>query len=756
MMYDPQKLKWQEKYYKLKNSGAYNLPLPNEFNKSLYELYHVDTNQNFDLIQVSEIDYSQKTKNRLLRAGIFTIDDLFSKSINDLLFLPYIGDKTIPQLLTFCEDILYKSDIFSNSEEVFIDRNNEIPPFAFDYAISLIHNEKYDTSALSENGIMALNKIQNSFEILGAELFQTTLENEEGKLQFENILTSVELYSQYIEKIVEIDNQLSEIISTNPSLQEVPILPLINLYQKHCTFEFSEIYTDSDVLADIPDILSEKNSLPIEDLLKIANRTIHFLNLIGEDITEKLKKIRDDLVERDTLNRKELVVELQQEGNTLDEIGSLLNVTGERIRQLSNNATYSFISQIRCMDIDPILLIHCITGQKKLLYKSDIYSYLQDEKLTTWLWACLQSGKMNCVEYEYSPQLKAVNFRNVQGILPTEIDEVINSFPEIIDVEEVDNLIKEKAVNSNIPETDLKKSFSEKYISYGRMFSKNRLSKRFIVEWILQRCFPNGYKISNEQYEKRFRSFLIYNFGEKANDIESRALDTKISKIGVLCDRGKYIHPSRVKKIDKRLLDKIDEYIQKSNKTAISYKELFSVFQSDLTKYNITNQYYLQGVMNHFGNHGEKRTPYYSYRDFITKDKSYSKTDELNDFIKRKGIVDKAEIIQSFPELYREIIPQAIKRCPDVLMLGNGKYVHISYFDCNEREYRALMKYLKQATDKSPVNINSIFEECKNKFPDYIIRNRIESVDLFFAYLSYMFSEDFDFSKPYISRKENE
>ncbi|MBQ6504660.1 MAG: hypothetical protein IJI57_12180 [Flexilinea sp.] len=753
-MYDPDKRKFEYKYYSLKNSNHSNLPAVEDYDKTLYKLFSINPKQGFDEIPITDTKFPEKAINRLRRAGVVTLDDVFSKNIFELLRMPNYGEKSIPELLGLCEQYLQKHNNKIIRDELNDLQAQEAAESISKYASSLAGGSKFYKNSLSEPEITQIQKVDQAFLDLGKDLFELALTDPGACGCIENNLVTITDYMEFF-KIIDIIRNKILIISNNyPSLKESRVISFLDFYPKNISPNLSDYFSDADVLANIPDKLQDTTDIPVNELIHISNHIVNFLDWTASDIIKPLENICAEINEKDLSKRRAGIVELRADGYSLEQIGNLLGVTRERIRQLSTAATNSFVSGVRSMDKDPVSFIHILTGSKKLMHKSDLASYLQNDKITTWLWACLQDGKLNCKEYEYSSEYDAVIFLKVEGVLQGEIDTIINSFPDVLKKDKLDNLIRDAAIKNNIPEEIIKASALQKYISYGQTYSKNTLSKKYIIDWILLHCFPSGYKVNNESYEKRFRSYMSYYFGEKVNEITTHHLESIIGKVGILYDRGKYIHPSRIH-VNTSILKEIDLYIHKSSKTAISYKELYDNFKFRLNKAKITNQYFLKGIMKYYGAHGEGLTPYYSFRDYVTKDKSFSKTDELESFIIENSPVHKSDIVAVFPEINDATLLQTQLRCPEILNISSGMYIHASAFDIRNDDYILLRNYLEKTTSAFPVNIRIAYSDCISLFPEFIKRNGIANHNWLFAILFYMFRDEFSFSKPYISRKGN-
>ena len=94
-----------------------------------------------------------------------------------------------------------------------------------------------------------------------------------------------------------------------------------------------------------------------------------------------------------------------------------------------------------------------------------------------------------------------------------------------------------------------------KFHLYGTMYSKEAITVAFMCGYILKNKFPNGFKIGIQEETNRFRTYLIETFGTKG-EMTNRAIEAKVGSIGVLCDRGKYVHADFIN-VDKSIIDAV-------------------------------------------------------------------------------------------------------------------------------------------------------------------------------------------------------
>ena len=234
-------------------------------------------------------------------------------------------------------------------------------------------------------------------------------------------------------------------------------------------------------------------------------------------------------------------------------------------------------------------------------------------------------------------------------------------------------------------------------------------------------------------------------FASRANDITNRAIDANIGNIGVLCDRGKYIHPDYLV-INKDIIDTVNNYIDNSSRSILSYGELFENLKTLFEGSQITNRYLLQGALKKYG------CRYNTGRDYIRKTKTVSFVDEFESFIEERGIVNKTEILAEFTSIGESGLSQVVSRSANVFNIDNGYYIHANQFDIQPEDYEQLRSYLNEVCENIPVNIRSVYETIADKYPDFFYRNDFDDRNKLFAALNYMFRGEFVFSRPYVAK----
>lgn len=303
------------------------------------------------------------------------------------------------------------------------------------------------------------------------------------------------------------------------------------------------------------------------------------------------------------------------------------------------------------------------------------------------------------------------------------------------------------AREKNYPVELIKIKLSNIYRHSGKFFHRGRLTLTFECGYVLKERFPNGYKIADETFYSRFVRYIQEIFNEKTL-LTQRALDAIISKVGFLCDRGKYIHPDFVH-VPEEILNCVKNFIDNSDRTAIFYKEIFESLKNIFAVTQITNHYFLQGAIK-FHN-----LPYTLRKDYITKASEIDMGTEFDNFVAERGEVSTQEIKENFISFKDKNIVFLLKRCPEIIRIGDGTLIHATHLNLYEEDFESIKKFLYQNCS-NPVNSRILFDLFFERFADFMTRNEINDHNKLFGVLQYMFRDDFNFSRPYISMADIE
>ena len=482
-------------------------------------------------------------------------------------------------------------------------------------------------------------------------------------------------------------------------------------------------------LAELPDYLG-KNSLSID--INLLKKFVQ--NFIDFDVRACAKKIATAPFQ----NKRGLEVVLRRaEGKTLDAIGKEFKLTRERVRQIESKATKKFAaSHADCEKI--FRFIYVMTDGKSFITVDDVKKFI-DEIVAKIIWFFAAKIDSQIKNFHFDQESNTVVL-NAEKIFDE--NEILKNLPAIMDEENFNAAINRLAQEKNISAEFVKFKLEKFYRRNGKFFHRDRLTFKFKFEYILKERFPNGYKIDDEISYSRFMRYLQEIFDEKT-PLAQRNVDSKIGTFGVLCGRGKYIHADFVHVPDE-IIKRVKNFIDNSKRTALFYKEIFETLKNDFIGTQITNHYFLQGVIKLY------KLPYILRKDYLTKSGEMTTDKEFEKFVAERGEVTAQEIKFHFVSFTDYNISFLLTRCREVINIGGGKYLHISRLNVQNSELERIKNFLNQNC-AAPVNARFLIDLFFENFADFMSRNEIYTPEKLFGILQYLFRDEFNFSRPYIS-----
>lgn len=586
-----------------------------------------------------------------------------------------------------------------------------------------------DYDKLSENGKRIIDKYKESAEVLGLELVSECLKNPNYIACISYALSDFQnKYKRY--------NEIWKLTYDIPSYR-----------LDFNAFSYINAYTSSDEKRKaLYDICKSKectlremiNGIDYSDdsELLVVKR---FLKWCSFDLVAEINQLFEDLYSKDSYGT---VIKMRAQKVTLEEIGSLLGVTRERVRQIESkikrkfnyyhgrNRIISKISADRNGDtiITPIEIAeYCGSKHEDLIYllqASESPNYTYDRQLDIFILG--------------SDSLKE-RINNYMEGLPDIIK--VNGLKEILDIAE----------ESGIPSEMLERAIVDSYRCTGEVYHRCRLSLATIYERVLDKYYPDGFKAYDAEEIEKFRQIISEEYGDVGLPEHDRALTARVASICILCGRGIY----RLKNksfISKSLADKIYRYINGSESTIFLTNSLFAIFEKDLIAEGIDNKYFLQGVLREL--FGDK---FFFKRDYITKDFNVTSFySEVVSFIKKSDFpVSKQEIQKAFPGITEIVINFSVDD-PNILNYF-GEYLHASKLRINPEEKIYLHKTLKKlVADGNIHHSRDIYDIISRENPEVLTRNAALYPFSAYSILEFLFRDEFQFMRPYVAKNGTE
>ena len=587
---------------------------------------------------------------------------------------------------------------------------------------------------------MQLN--ENKIFTLG-ELFSCPLEKlrNANNIDIDNIIKTLKIFFNYEKLTKEPDfiNSIEQKISALPEeIKNRNLLPFIHVYNLKGNNLSEEVPQDLSV-KDFFQYLNDNPEIYKPEELEI------FINWLNFDINSEVQKVFDKIF----INKREiLMIHDRIAGKTLNEIGIKFGITRQRVNQVERPIIKKFLKNYSAYLKDMVLFLCVLSGEKNMIKFEDFENILGEDHAQI-LWYLLRKIKpsnFNTQIFHYDENLESIILTQKNDDKAFVAESIADFLPDLIEENILDETIRNLAKEKGYPEEVLRIKFFQTYHKSGKFFHRHRLTNAFKWNYILRERFQNGYKISDETDYARFLRYLEKIFGDK-KIFSQRNIDATIANVGVLCDRGKYIHRDFVH-IPPQIVSLINDFIEKSDKTALLYKEIFESLKDQLVGTQITNHYFLQGVIKMFG------PPYSLRKDYLTKDTALNLSAEFNNFIKKNGEVTAQDIKNEFISFNESNIHLLLSQCPEIIVAGEGLYFHSSNLNLTEADYTEIENFLRQVCENIPASSRMLFDLFSDKFSDFLARNNILRHEKLFGVLRYMFKDKFYFSRPYISISE--
>ena len=438
-------------------------------------------------------------------------------------------------------------------------------------------------------------------------------------------------------------------------------------------------------------------------------------------------------------------------GYTLQELGNEYGLTRERIRQKIakfNSNLDSFMKPIVALFMSPK---NYITVQELLdIYDNDDY----DKAILYW---CKNSDDLEYLEFAevfvYAQEERNAVENQIETIAEEFIGDGINLYDNL---EELEDLMQ----NSGFPYMDGSSFINliqqHGYKVYGDFVVKGRQSYGYLCARVVAEKFPNGIKIYDGYDLDKLRTYAAEEYGDLGIPDSNRAFSTRLSDYLILSGRGMATAESNIH-IEMSVLDEIKEYIDNAQEGEINYAEVFSVFEGKLRMLsNIDNYNFLHGVLKLY--YSDEYD--FSSRDYLKKRGSGYKSGKLSakikELIENTGVpIHKNEIKKKLPGLTDIVLINTILSDDDLTQWDYNYYFSISLININDTE----KEYIKDEINKL-LNQNDgycsdrlLYDEIKRYKPDILMNNKVETVNNLFFLCQKLFSEEFDFRRPHISRQ---
>lgn len=627
-------------------------------------------------VPVSVLGLSVRPSN-CLHSRVKSVAEILTKRPDFFAKIPHMGIKSVNEIIrkvrryvSIPRNIVTRTQLDSRETTHPIGLKKIEPGFRMLVEEFLQEEGTFPNEGLNAQQDLLRERLIKAVEIVGKEVCrQAYYDSAYCCVLLKTLVEFAAPYNVYTQTIDELNNSIHSLPERVRRLNLKLLLRAFSFRKRELIYGWIPLCEDNWTIEEIPALCNriwEKG-----DFFLLKAELKRFVTWLDFDVLSIVAKLLSEIkIAMDKSNgRYYEVFDLRKKGKTLEEVGNVFGVTRERIRQIEKRAHIVVWQVYKKQQYDVVLLWHALNNGISVLCYNDLRSFAGDEFAEV-LWFCMKALKGGGTYY-YSKTLDAIVIRSsgredeYEAELVSAIDKLVSTLPKLIEEEKREGIINELASSYALPADMISSAFNSFYNHYGRFYYYGRITVGFMCDYVLRRFFETGYKIADEYDSKRFKQCLIEMFGSVAETITSRSIDARVTEIGVLCDRGKYIHKDYLQ-VDQSVIDAVIDYIEQSPRLFLPYGEIFEDLKGVFADTQITNRFLLQGALKKYGR------KYEMGRDFIRKAQSVTFVDELESFVEERGVVHKKEILAEFTSLSDVGLGQVVARSANVFNIDNG------------------------------------------------------------------------------------
>lgn len=596
-----------------------------------------------------------------------------------------------------------------------------------------IEKEQWDvikTQLESEEQRATLLRVIDIAEVIGADMVAATFRS---SFPISVLLPSL---TNFVREQKVHDTQaekLQAMVNALPSERKVlPVKPFAYAWQgRNVVSRFEDNF---DEMMTFDDLVHQDTHYSDEEFSALKS----FLSWCGTSIETEIAKAIDSCF---TDNKRREITSYRAQGKTLEEIGTLYNVTRERVRQIEKKSACLF--PVKSAE-NILLLISATRRGAEILSAQEIAAYCGDDGI---LFLYLLRNAKGAKHYRYAKALDLF----ILGNAPLEEEHVrsfVDELPDRVDAVDLRTYLEqatEKGLPSELVESQIRTDYH--YMESIHTWQRGKLSLRQMSREILKEFDPDGIHITVHEELQLFREKLYARFGSEIRISEGdRALSIIIADVGMLRDRSTYVS-EREHILPDDLLERIREFVDQGDQNVYMFRALYEAFKPELLQSGVDNHYYLQGILKHEWNQ------FYSFsRDCISKgERLTSIYGAVELYIKSTGrYVPISEIRETFPGVTDAVLSFALAQ--KHIISCNGKYIHVENLHLTEQHIQDLKQTLDMLlADGRAHHSRELFSLASTYNGGLLDEIGVIYQSELFSIAAYLYSSGCIFSRPWIA-----
>jgi DNA-binding CsgD family transcriptional regulator len=583
-----------------------------------------------------------------------------------------------------------------------------------------------------QSSIEVFSNSDNSFDIR----FQDCDEFAVGEV-YDRLLYALSGIYDHIAANAILSNLKELVHNTNPLFGAAKVDRLLGY--KSPLFEQQSII----VLSDICNMESWSISVSVaEEIYNSLEKQIKLLAVPSAAI----QSLTSDLSERE-----KYIVENRylKADKTLEELGSELGLTRERVRQIAAKVVRKLKAPRK------LNLIKAVFSTLKVLCEceycfnvNELNNYEVSENALMFLSEVL--GSKYILAHISETDYIALNDKDGKCGWLEHIEKVAVSIPTLLLREEQLSIVKEVAstlaeTGFVIPNKIILAIAFRKYYKDRTALVKKSLHMGDRYEIVLGKLFPDGIRLYQAEDMQLFRKGYAELFDDDRIPDNDHAIVSRIIDRCVLVDRGTYILNKKTE-LPAELYRRILEFILQYPFDMVMTNAIMHHFNAELTSIGIDNKYYLLSVLKQ-----EFSDNFTFRRDYVIKgDATGSLYGNITGFVESNPEgVNFRDLQIHFQGIPDAVLYFALSEDNDIIPMYNKMYIHKSNIIFPEKHL--ILELLKKVvSQENIVSDERAYGLLRREYPDFIANNNINTSWFLFSILRSFFQDEFKFSRPHI------
>lgn len=686
---------------------------------TFYEMYELNIEE-YENIDIDTIEFSVRVNNRLHRGNINTVGALLRCTKKDLAGLNGFGAGCFKEIHDFCSNLSSE-----NKKTMHTSKKRVISENIYGQRHKIVRG---DFSYVPENDEEkeCLLEYEEAFNNLGIDLVSSCIENPCYIIELEKIL------GQFTRSVLLVNEYINAIPNGRRKKKAKLLIDA-------CTYTMVGREGLLNKLKDEEETVENYIRANANELSSSGSELTLFAKDCTYDLYAMVEKLFDEIKKNE---RAFEIVRLRAEGQTLEQVGFEFSVTRERIRQIEKKVSIKVINWLKRFSVLKKLVAE-LDGED-VLTSSVFDTYFHEYAIMIEHFLKVYEDEIKNFVYDKGLDVFVVGNMDVIADVQTYVEELPAQFNE----KELEDIIKKGYEVYGYSKELLKRAIEADYNKTGDVYHRSRLTLGKVYADILTKYYKTGIWVYSDSELEGFRKHIKEDYGDIKLPENNRAFVARIASVGILCGRGTY-GPKKTQYISDELAQKIHTYISESESPIFLTNTIYNVFEEELKREDITNKYYLQGILREL--YGDE---FVFRRDYVSKDGNLTSVySEIVGFIERSAYpVTKQQIVDAFPGVTEIVINISISD-PDIINLF-GVYIHSNKLQFEKQDVDYLMSSITSLTKTVDViHCKDLYDYVQRDNPTLLINSGIYQAFGLYSVIEFLFKDIMEFSRPYIGKK---